>query len=166
MTAGGFMSNTWEYKLATEEDVEPILQQLTDHMNGQQRTVFRDKLMRYVRKSDRVLILAINDRQILGLVCVVDQGRLPESLQEDKAGQLRNFAFGTQLLVHPSFRGRGVGSSLHLRAEQWARERGRAGFWHITHRKAYWHEKNFGFKEIGRIESEGVEKIIMAKKLE
>ena len=160
------MSEPWEFKVAGEDDVEETLQQLTDHMNGQKRTAFRDKLIRYVRKPDRDLILAMDGRRILGLVCVIAPSRLPSALQEDTAKQMRNFACGTQLLVHPSVRGQGVGSSLHLRAEHWARQRGCAGFWHITHHRAHWFKESFGFKEIDRIQSEGVEKVIMAKKFD
>jgi GNAT superfamily N-acetyltransferase len=160
------MRNTWECKVAVEQDVEATVHQLTDHMNGRKRAAFRDKLMRYVRKPDRDLILAMDGSRILGLVCVIKQGKLPPELTPDKAKRLRNYASGTQLLVHPSFRGRGVGSSLHLGAEDWARQRGRAGFWHITHRKADWYEQSFGFKEIDRLQSEGVEKVIMAKKFD
>jgi GNAT superfamily N-acetyltransferase len=161
-----FMSDAWECKVAGEDDVEATLQQLTAHMNGQKQAAFRDKLIRYVRKPDRDLILAMDGRRILGLVCVIHPGKLPPGLQQDTVKQMRNFACGTQLLVHPSVRGQGVGSSLHLRAEHWARRRGCAGFWHITHRKANWFKTTFGFKEIDRIQSGGVEKVLMAKKLD
>jgi len=160
------MRDTWKCKVAVEQDVEATVHQLTDHMNGRKRAAFRDKLIRYVHKPDRDLILATDGRQILGLVCVIEQGTLPPNLPPDKEKHLRNYASGTQLLVHPSARGRGVGSSLHLRAEDWARQRGRAGFWHITHHKAEWYKTSFGFTEIDRLQSEGVEKVIMAKEFE
>jgi GNAT superfamily N-acetyltransferase len=135
-------------------------------MNDQQRLVFGDKLERYVRKPDRDLILAMQGDQVLGLVCVIDQMPPPSNFPYQKADQLQNFAFGTQLLVHPSVRRQGVGNSLQLRAEQWARKRGRTGHWLITRRKADWYQRHFGYEEIGRIREKGVEKIVMSKQFE
>jgi GNAT superfamily N-acetyltransferase len=153
----------WELKVATEADVNPTLEQLTDYMNDQQRVAFRNKLERYVLKSDRDLILAVKGDQFLGLVCVIDQMEPPSNFHSHKAYHLQNFAFGTQLFVHPSVRQHGIGSSLQLRAEQWARERGRTGHYLITYRKAAWYQRNFGYEEIGRIVAKGIEKIVMSK---
>lgn len=155
---------SWELKVATEKDVQPTVEQLTDHMNDEQRQTFRDKIHRYVEKPDRDLILAVRGPQVLGLVCVIEQAELPPGLSVETIDYLQNFAYGTQLLVHPSFRHRGIGSSLHIEAEFWARRRGLAGYWHITHRMAHWYEKDFGYQQIARIEVKGVEKIVMAKK--
>jgi GNAT superfamily N-acetyltransferase len=153
----------WELKVATAADVDPTLEQLTDHMNDQQRVAFRKKLERYVRKPDRDLILAVKGSQVLGLVCVIDRIKPPSNFHSHKAHHLQNFAFGTQLLVHPSVRRHGIGSNLQLRAEQWARERGRTGHYLITHRMADWYQRNFGHEEIGRINDKGIEKIVMSK---
>jgi GNAT superfamily N-acetyltransferase len=160
------MNFTWEIKLASERDVQPSVEQLTDHMNDEQRQAFRDKIQRYIQKADRDLILAVSGLQILGLVCVIEQAELPPGLSVETIDYLKNFAYGTQLLVHPSFRRRGIGSSLHTHAEFWARERGLAGYWHITHRMAHWYEKDFGYQQIARIEVKGVKKIVMAKKFD
>ena len=153
----------WSFKQASESDVEPTLAQLTDHMNDQQRAAFRVKLQRYVRKPDRELILAVNGGQVLGLVCVIMQMDLPADLTFQKADHLRSFACGSQLLVHPDVRNQGIGSSLVLQSLQWARERGRAGHWLITHRMADWYRRQFGYEEIGRIKKKGVDKILMSK---
>ena len=160
------MNFTWELKIATEKDVQPTIEQLTDHMNDQQRQAFRDKLQRYVQKQDRDLILAVRGLQVLGLVCVIDQAQFPPRFPEQKASHLQNFACGTQLLVHPSFRKKGVGGSLLARAERWAHEHGLAGFWLVTHRKAEWYKTNFGYREIHRLDDKGVEKILLAKSFE
>ena len=157
------MNVTWELKLATEIHVQPTVEQLTDHMSEQQRQAFRDKIQRYIQKPDRDLILAVRGPEVLGLVCVIDQAELPPGLSVENMGYLKNFASGTQLLVHPSFRGRGIGSSLHIRAESWARKRGLPGYWFITHRMAHWYERDFGYVTIASIEVEGVKKIVMAK---
>ncbi len=157
------MDLTWELKIATETDVEPSLEQLTDHLNDEQRATFRVKLQRYVRKPDRELILAVNGLQVLGLVCVIQQMELPANFFHRKADQLQNFSFGSQLLVHPSVRKHGIGKSLLLSAEQWAKERGRTGHWLITHRMADWYKNHFGYDEFGRIQVKGVEKILMSK---
>jgi GNAT superfamily N-acetyltransferase len=156
----------WKLKVATEADVDPAVEALSGHMNDRQRAVFRDKLQRYVRKSDRELIVAVREGQTLGLVCVIDQAQFPPSFTEQQGSQLRNFGCGTQLLVHPSFRRQGVGGSLLTRAERWAHEHGLAGFWIATHRQADWYRTHFGYQEIHRIEDKGVEKIILAKSLE
>jgi len=157
---------SWQLKVAAEADVEPTLEQLTDHMNEQQRQAFRDKLQRYVNKPDRDLILAVRGLQVLGLVCVIDQAEFPPGFSGKNMDYLRDFACGTQLLVHPSFRRQGIGGSLLTQAEAWARERELAGFWITTHRMADWYEKNFGYKQIGRIEVKSVAKKVMAKKFE
>ena len=157
------MNFTWELELATEIHVQPTVEQLTDHMSEQQRQAFRDKIQRYIQKPDRDLILAVRGPEVLGLVCVIDQARLPPGLSVENMDYLKNFASGTQLLVHPSFRGRGIGSSLHIHAESWARKRGLPGYWFITHRMAHWYERDFGYVTVASIEVEGVKKIVMAK---
>ena len=154
---------SWYLKVAAEADVQPTLEQLTDHMNDQQRAAFRDKLQRYVRKPDRELIVAVSGGQTIGLVCVIEQAQFPPRFPEQKASHLRNFACGTQLLVHPSFRKQGVGGSLLARAQRWAHERGLTGFWIVTHRQADWYKTHFGYQEIHRIDDKGVEKILMSK---
>jgi GNAT superfamily N-acetyltransferase len=157
---------SWQLEIATEADVDPAVQALSEQMNDQQRAAFRDKLQRYVRKPDRELIVAVHGGQTLGLVCVIDQAQLPPSFTEKQASQLQNFACGTQLLVHPSFRKQGFGGRLLARAERWARKRGLAGFWIITHRMADWYERNFGYQQIARLEARGVAKTVMAKKFD
>mgnify|MGYP001816025101 FL=1 len=157
---------SWDLKVAAEADVQPILEQLTDHMNDQQRAAFRDKLQRYVRKPGRELIVAVRGGQTIGLVCVIAQAQLPPRFPEQKASYLRNFACGTQLLVHPSFRKQGVGGSLLTHAERWAHERGLAGFWIVTHRKAAWYKTHFGYQELYRLDDKGVEKILLARSFE
>jgi hypothetical protein len=77
--------------VATATDVEPAVEQLSDHMNAQQRAAFRDKLERYVHKPDRDLILAVHGGQVLGLVCVIDQAEFPSSLPKKAFERLRNF---------------------------------------------------------------------------
>jgi GNAT superfamily N-acetyltransferase len=157
------VNTLWELELATKEDVATTVVQLSDHMNDQQRATFRDKLERYVRKPDRDLILAFQDGQVLGLVCVIDQSEFPSSLPEKTLERLRDFASSTQLLVHPRFREQGIGSSLQLRAEKWARERGRAGLWLVTHRMSHWYRRHFGYEEVARIKVKNADKSVMAK---
>jgi len=156
----------WKLKVATETDVDPAVEELSDHMNDRQRAAFKVKLQRYVRKSDRELIVAVRGGQTLGLVCVIEQAQFPPLFSEQKASLLRNFACGTQVLVHPSFRKQGVGGSLLARAEHWAHELGLTGFWIVTRRKADWYKTHFGYQEIHRIDDKGVEKILLAKSFE
>ena len=156
----------WQLKIASEEDVEPTILQLTDHMDEEQRGRFRDKLQRYIRKPDRTLILAVREGQILGLVCAINQPEFPSSFPAEKIDYLQNFGFGTQLLVHPSSRRQGIGGSLLMGAEDWAHEKGLGGFWIITHHMADWYRKHFGYQQIGQVEVKGVEKTAMAKKFQ
>ena len=156
----------WKLKVATEADVDPAVEELSDQMNDRQRAAFRDKLQRYVRKPDRELIVAVSGDQTLGLVCVIEQAQFPLHFPEQKASHLRNFACGTQVLVHPSFRKQGIGGSLLARAERWAHEQGLTGFWIVTHRQADWYRAHFGYQEIHRIDDKGVEKILLAKSFE
>ena len=155
---------SWDLKVAAEADVEPALEQLTDHLNDKQRQAFRDKLQRYVQKPDRDLILAVRGLQVLGLLCVIDQADFPPGLSGQNMNYLRDFASVTQLLVHPSFRRQGIGGSLLAHAEAWARQRGLAGLWIITHLMAGWYERNFGYQQIALIEVKGVGKFVMANK--
>ena len=156
----------WQLKVATEADVDPAVEALSDHMNDRQRAAFKDKLQRYVRKPDRDLIVAVHGGQTIGLVCVIEQAQFPPRFPKQKASQLRNFACGTQLLVHPSCRKQGVGGSLLTRAEGWAQKRGLTGFWIVTHRKAAWYKTHFGYRELHRIDDKGVEKNLLAKSFE
>jgi GNAT superfamily N-acetyltransferase len=156
----------WKLKVATEADVDLAVEALSDHMNDRQRAAFRHKLQRYVRKPGRELIVAVHGGQTLGLVCVIEQAQFPPRFPEQKASHLRNFACGTQVLVHPSFRKQGVGGSLLARAERWAHEQGLTGFWIVTHRKAEWYRTHFGYQEIHRIDDKGVEKTLLAKSFE
>lgn len=155
-----------ELRLATDADVEAILADLCVHMSGQQRDVFGEKLLRYVRKPDRDLMVAIHGGQIVGLVCVVEQAEVPGTFLEEVGERLRRFASCTQLLVHPHLRRQGIGTSLFSRLEDWARDRGREGCWLVTHRMADWYRNHFDYEELGRIREKGIEKVIMAKKFE
>ena len=156
----------WKLKVATEADVDLAVEALSDQMNDRQRAAFRHKLQRYVRKPGRELIVAVHGGQTLGLVCVIEQAQFPPRFPEQKASHLRNFACGTQLLVHPSFRKQGVGGSLLARAHRWAHEQGLTGFWIVTHRQADWYKTHFGYQEIHRIDEKGVEKTLLAKSFE
>jgi GNAT superfamily N-acetyltransferase len=132
-------------------------------MNHGQRAAFRDKMERYARKPDRALILAVNGPRVLGLICVIHRAKFSFALPDSRKKWLQEFASITQLFVHSAMRQRGIGSSLYLQAEQWARDRHRAGIWLVTHRMAAWYQGHFGYEEILRIRVKTVEKIVLAK---
>jgi GNAT superfamily N-acetyltransferase len=159
-------SRTWRLRLADEPDVERALPQLSGHMNETQRMAFREKLLRYVRKHDRDLILAIKDDRVLGLVCVIEESEVPAAVPSSLAEDSRNYAAITQLIVQPGVRRQGIGSSLLIEAEQWALSRGKVGLWLITHHMAQWYQRHFGYREAGRMSARGVEKRIMVKGFE
>ncbi len=157
---------SWKFKVATDGDVNPAVDALSDHMNNRQRAAFKDKLQRYVRKPDRELIVAVLGGQTIGLVCVIEQAQFPPSFTRQQESHLGKFGCGTQLLVHPSFRNQGVGGSLLAHAERWAHEHGLTGFWIVTHRKAVWYRTHFGYQELHRIDDKGVGKILLARSFE
>jgi len=152
-------------KIAGPEECEPAVEALSGHMSDRQRKRFRDKLERYVRKPDRDLILAFHESEIVGFNCVIEQDEVPLELSPTMALRLETFACGNGLMVLSEFRRRGIGIALQLRAEQWARERRKPGFWLITHRQSAWYARHFGYVEIGRIVIRGVERRVMAKEL-
>ncbi|MBW1979685.1 MAG: GNAT family N-acetyltransferase [Deltaproteobacteria bacterium] len=153
-----------QLKVAIEKDVEPAVEQLSGHMNEQQRSAFRDKLQRYVRKSDRDLFLAVSGYRILGFLTVIARGHIEDPMFAPPPQWMQDYACCTGLLVHPEFRRQGIGSTLHRRGEQWAREKGRAGYWLLTHRKADWYRRHFGYHEVCSLKVKGVKKRIMAKR--
>jgi GNAT superfamily N-acetyltransferase len=156
--------NSWELRIADYEDVAPVLEELTAHMNEQQREAFQDKLERYARKPDRDLIIATQNDRTLGIMCVIEEAEIPEGLPSSVVHFLRTFGCSTQLLVHPDARKQGVGTSLQLKGEEWARKRGRDGLWLVTRRMAYWYKRDFGYEDTARIKTKGVEKSILSKR--
>jgi len=154
---------SWILIVAREGHVDSAVSSLSGHMNEGEREKFRDKLRRYVRKTDRDLILAVAGKLVLGFYSVIEYDDLPPEVPAATRKRLQRFACGTGLLVHPDYRQRGIGSELQQRAEQWARERGRAGFWLSTRRHAEWYCRHFSYEEAGRVLVKGVERSIMAK---
>lgn len=153
----------WTLRTATACDIQPILLQLSSHMNENQRTVFLDKVERYVRKPDRALFVAVDESRIAGFSCVIESADIPETLPKDIIHRLQGFAMTTGVLVQSPDRKQGIGTSLVRCLEQWALDRGRSGNWLVTHRKGDWYRRNLGYENVGRIVSKGTEKLIMAK---
>jgi GNAT superfamily N-acetyltransferase len=156
----------WEIRTASEDDIKPVVMQMGDRLDDALKAVLTDKVERYVRKPDRTLLIAVDGSRIMGFSCIIEEGDMPENLPRQVAEIVRTFAMSTALVVHPDHRKKGIGTALFLGLEKWAVNRGRAGNWMLTHRKGYWYERDFGYNEIGRIVSKGVEKAVMAKKFE
>jgi GNAT superfamily N-acetyltransferase len=154
---------TWELRFGTSEDVKSALEQVNDDMDEGERQRRVGKLHGCARESDQELILATRDDRILGYLCVVEYDEPPSDLPGDQAEKLKDYACGTQLHVHPQFRKRGIGTSLLLEAEGWARKRGKRGFWMITHRRGYWYKRDFGYEELGKIWAKETHKTVLAK---
>ena len=154
-------NRSWNLKIASKEDVEPVLAKLADKMTEQARSNFRIKLQKYVRKPDRDLILAEKNDRILGLACVIMQMDPPPNFIYERVDQLKEYAFNTQLQVHPDHRKQGIGEGLQHQSLLWSKERGRVGHWLITHTMADWYRRHFGYEEIGRVHMKGVEKVAM-----
>ena len=157
---------TWELRFGTSQDVDATIEQLSDDMDEQERERRRRKLHLCARELDQELILAVKDGRILGYFCVVAYDEPPSGLAGYKAERLKDFACGTQLQVHPEFRKRGIGTSLFLQAERWARERGKPGFWMITHRKAYWYKRDFGYEELDKVWAKKTYKTVLSKEFD
>lgn len=154
----------WRIEVAAVESVAAAIAHLAGELPEERREALRDKLHRYARKPDRVLIVARRSDFIAGFNCVIDRDTVPQDLKDsDQVRGLEDFACCNGLLVHPRYRRRGIGFSLQVEAESWARQRGRSGIWLITHRRAEWYQKHFGYREVGRTFSKGVVKRVMAK---
>lgn len=153
----------WKVIIAGATDVPRAVQNLSGHMKAEQRERFEDKLNRYVRKPDRDLIIALDGDEVLGFYTIIEQDDLLPTMGEDIRGLLSDFACCTGLLVHPDWRRRGIGASLHRRGERWARERRKPGLWLSTRRHADWYRRHFDYEEVGRVLVKGIERTIMAK---
>ena len=153
----------WVLRLAVEADVEPAVSQLSGHMDDGKRRAFRDKLERYVRKPDRDLIIAVGDAGVRGLYCVIEALPTPQDLADPVVQILRSLASCTGLLVDARHRKQGIGAGLVRRGEEWAKERGRAGLWLVTHGAVSWYERHFGYEPVARVQEKGVAKTLMAK---
>jgi len=153
----------WNLIVAEAGDVNSAVASLSGHMDAEQRKKFEEKLNRYVRKPDRDLILAVSGKMVLGFYTVIDQDDLPDTISDATREHLIGFACGTGFMVRSDYRRRGVGESLQQRVEQWAKERGKPGFWLSTRRQAEWYRKHFGYEEVGRVVVKGIERTIMAK---
>ena len=105
-----------------------------------------------------------SDDEILGYICVIEESDFPTDLPEDVVARLQNYGTGTQLMVRLDSRKQGIGSSLFRQSEQWLMERGKAGYWLITHRRAYWYLRDFGYEETAKVQMKGVAKTILTKK--
>jgi GNAT superfamily N-acetyltransferase len=154
---------TWQLRYSTTEDVDATIEQLSDEMDEQERERRRRKLHLYAREADRDVILAVNKDRILGYLTIVDYDEPRPDIPDHIAERLKDFAFPSQLQVHPEFRKRGIGSSLMLEAERWARERGKPGLWSITHRKAYWYKRDFGYEELCKVWENETYKTVIVK---
>jgi GNAT superfamily N-acetyltransferase len=155
---------SWSVRLAHREDVSSTVAQLSGHMDEERRRFFRQKLARYVGKPDRNLIIAVNGEGIVGLFCIIEAMETPDALDDQVAKPLRQFVACTGLLVDSRHRRLGIGAGLVRRGEEWAKERGRAGLWLVTHGAASWYERHFGYQPIARVQEKGVAKTLMAKR--
>ncbi|MGE5312298.1 MAG: GNAT family N-acetyltransferase [Nitrospirota bacterium] len=153
----------WIPRLAAEADVEPAVSHLSGHMDDGRRRTFRAKLERYVRKPDRDLVIAVKNVAVLGFYCVIEALPTPEDLADEIAEALRQFACCTGLLVDSGHQRQGIGAGLVRRGEEWARERGKAGLWLVTHGAASWYERHFGYEPVAQVQEKGVAKTLMAK---
>ena len=157
---------TWELRYGASEDVDAAIEQVSDDMDENERARRRQKLHLYARESDRDIILAVNQDRILGYLTIVEYDEPRSDIPDDIAERLKDFAFPSQLQVDPKFRKLGIGSSLMLAAEQWARQRGKPGLWSITHRKAYWYIRDFGYKELGKVWEKKTYKTVIVKEFD
>jgi GNAT superfamily N-acetyltransferase len=153
----------WEPIVASVGDAARAACQLGAAFSPARRAAFQDKLERYARKPKRVLFLAVCGSRVLGFVTAIEAQEAPASLSHAAAGYLKDHAALTGLLVDPRCRRQGIGEGLLRRAEQWCRERGKAGAWLVTHRMADWHRRHLGYREVGRILHRRAEKRVMAR---
>ena len=153
----------WEPIVASAEDAARAARQLGAGFSTAHRARLQDKLERYTRKPDRVLILAVCGSRVLGFVTAMEAPAAPAGLPQSAVLQLQGLGELSGLLVDPRCRMRGIGERLMRLAEQWCRERGHRGAWLITHRMADWHRRHLGYREVGRILHQRAEKRVMAR---
>jgi GNAT superfamily N-acetyltransferase len=169
-----FFSNgfSWTARIAHAKDLPLILEHLCGHMAPKQKRQFGDKLSRYIRKPDRDVLLAAIPEQVLGITLIIEQADIPDTWTPETTAavdiidwkvRLDSYSCSTNLLVHPAFRKRGIGSSLIKQWRPWSIQRNRWGIWFDTHRLAGWYITRFDFEHVGQIMVKGVEKSVMAK---
>lgn len=147
---------------ALPEDVSVAVSALSGHMTPGQRVAFEDKLDRYARKPDRDLYVALVGGQIVGFGCVIDKSPAPLNQPFSSKPLFNTHASITGLMVLPGSRRQGIGMELVQQLEAWAWKRNRQGIWLITHQMAAWYRKHFGYREVGKVIINKVEKAIMA----
>lgn len=150
-------------RLAGESELPTLVEELTGYMDAARQVKYERKFTRYVRHTDKGLLVAEDATGALGFLCVAEYDEIPESLPPRAAQRLNDFATVTSFIVRPEHRGRGIGTSLFTHALEWGKERKPHGMWLITHRTGPWYQRHFGLEEIARIEVDGVYKAVMIK---
>jgi ribosomal protein S18 acetylase RimI-like enzyme len=116
-----------EYRPEEIEQVEVCFVELQDFLHGLEPNVLEGKaakkyfdfmLTRCAETTGKVLVAEV-DHQVVGFVCV--WGKVPSEELDEEPG---DYAFISDLVVLPAYRGHGVGRALLERAEEYARSLG------------------------------------------
>jgi ribosomal protein S18 acetylase RimI-like enzyme len=97
-----------------EQRIEP------NRVDGQAiAAAYRHDLLERCAHTDGVIFVAEESGQVIGFVAVLAHVDSESMIEAD-----RDYAYISDLIVLPKYRGQGVGRALMLRAESYARERG------------------------------------------
>ena len=158
------MNTRYNITTAQSRDIEAVVSALAGDMNAADQDHFQKKLERHVREEDFILFLAQSAARWVGLVCIQHHDTPPSDLAHEMLADLEGLACATQLLVHPDFRGHGIGEALFSRAELWAAETDHPGCWFVTHRMGDWYVERFGYRELSPVKVKGANKHLMMRR--
>lgn len=134
---------------AKQGEIEIISDSLGYHLLPEIQAAFKDKVERYIRKSDRDVIIARIREQMVGYCMVIDQLDPPDSLSPDIRNQLYAYGCITGLGVNPEWRRNGIGARLVKEGIHWMEHRGLPGIWLRTRVMAEWYKKHLQFEIVG-----------------
>ena len=153
----------WKIQTALEKDIQAIARDLGGRLAPDRRPVLEDKVARYIRKPDRTLFIALDESRVIGFSTIIEDPEIKGDLTRETVDSLQGLAMITGLLVEVNYRRQGIGQALVRAMEKWAFNRGGKGVWLVTREQSAWYRRHFGYREMERIVSDGVQKTILAK---
>jgi GNAT superfamily N-acetyltransferase len=146
------------------EEIDDIASSLGKHLSPEKQAALWDKIERYTRKEDRVVVIGRIDDEIVGYFLVIEYLDPPDTLDEEVRKRIARYGCLTGLGVNPEWRRNGIGGKLFAEGLKWAEERGLPGVWLRTRLFAEWYIRDFGFEKIGTVTiKETVVKSVLAK---
>lgn len=146
------------------EEVDDIASSLGRHLPPDMQAALKDKIERYTRKEDRVVIVGRIESETVGYFLVIEYLSPPETLAFEVQKKIERYGCATGLGVNPEWRRAGIGGRLFAAGLKWAEDRGLPGVWLRTRLFADWYIRDFGFEMIGAVTVKGnIVKSVLAK---